>query len=555
MSLAIVASKALLGAVCIPVYVEVHISSGLPSFSVVGLPDAGVRESRERVRSAILNSGFSFPVGRVTVNLAPADLPKQSGRFDLPIAIGILIASGQINLLNGQSINNDGISSINSGNVSNINNINSDSNGAHNIDISNYIIAGELSLTGALMPVQGALIIALSMADDLSVSDSSTHKLNKKICFTTINTQAQNACAQNLILPIENASIAANVDNINVFQAQTLLEVANHLAGFDLLSKSKAAPILNETNNELCFSQVYGQESACRSMYIAASGGHSILLSGPPGSGKSMLAQRLPTILPPLNKLQALGVAAMHNLKSNYLKTFSDGPPFRTPHHSSTKAALVGGGIKINPGEISLANHGVLFLDELPHFNKDVLESLREPLEVGKITISRASATVVYDADFQLVAAMNPCPCGWLGHAVKTCNCTTESIYKYRNRISGPLLDRIDLQVSMHANKAGWLHAKPNPTSLELRRTTEKIQKIQKHRQGCLNAKLNAGQIKQYCKLDKESEQQLSMAMNKWGWSSRVVHKTIRVARTIADMNSHTNIEYADISEAMGYRN
>lgn len=500
MSLAIVASKALLGSTAIPVYVEVHISSGLPNFNIVGLPDAGVRESRERVRSAILNSGYDFPAGRVTVNLAPADLPKQSGRFDLPIALGILIASGQINLLRLDI----------------------------DADISSYIIAGELSLTGAIMPVQGALLIALSMTNDNVV--------------------------RNLILPNSDAGMAANVDSLCVYQANTLQDVANHFNGIKSLKIATLKPIISENTSGLCMSQVHGQELACRAIKLAASGGHSILLSGPPGSGKSMLAQRLPTILPPLTKMQALTVAAIHNLKSRQSNTFSNVVPFRAPHHSSTKAALVGGGAKISPGEITMANNGVLFLDEIPHFNRDVLDALREPLETNKVTISRASATVTYDANFKLIAAMNPCPCGWLGHALKPCVCTNEAILKYKNKISGPLLDRIDIQVNMVANTSSWMNAKPNERSLDIKEQVIQAQTLQMQRQNCLNANLQPNQLKQFCTLDKESENELGMAMNKWGWSSRVIHKTIRLARTIADLNQQKNIRHQDISEAIGYR-
>ncbi|NYT85897.1 YifB family Mg chelatase-like AAA ATPase [Pollutimonas harenae] len=500
MSLAVLASRALCGLQALPVRVEVHMAPGLPAFHVVGLPDAGVRESRERVRSAILSSGFEFPAGRLTVNLAPADLPKESGRFDLPIALGILLASGQV----AEALANEA-----------------------GRQLHDYVFAGELSLTGAVTSVAAPLAIALAVA--------------------------RSHPGAILVLPAGSADHAALVPGLTVLSAGSLLDVALHVSGVRALLPAQPSPLCPGEGSEPCLSEVRGQALARRVLEIAAAGGHSLLMSGPPGTGKSMLAHRLPGLLPRLEPGQALEASALASLNGQP-PMFTDRPPFRSPHHSASVPALVGGGAYPRPGEISLAHQGVLFLDELPEFQRRVLESLREPLETGCVTIARASRTLTFPANFQLVAAMNPCPCGWLGHKKKSCRCTPDRIEAYRSRLSGPLLDRVDLQISLPGAEANWIDLPEGEDSSTVRLRVLQCRTRQQQRQCDTNARLSVAEIGIHCRLDDESTALLARAMQRWNWSARVVHRILRVSRTLADMSGADQIGATHIAEAVQYR-
>jgi magnesium chelatase family protein len=459
------------------------------------LPEAEVKESKDRVRAALQTSQFEFPARRITVNLAPADLPKESGRYDLPIALGILAASGQIP--------------------------------AKALD--HYEIAGELALTGELRPVRGALAMAVNLMH---------------------NRQSPRA----FILPQSSASEAALVRDAVILPASSLLEVCAHLSGHTELVRLQC-----DGQSSVCsypdFSEVKGQSMPKRALEIAAAGGHSVLMSGPPGTGKSMLAARFPGILPAMTEQEALESAAIQSLNSSFRAEVWGRRPFRSPHHTASGVALVGGGGIPRPGEISLAHHGVLFLDELPEFDRKVLEVLREPLESGHITISRAARQADFPARFQLIAAMNPCPCGYLGHHNNKCRCTPDQVARYRAKISGPLLDRIDLHIEVPALKEDELTTKAGGEASELvRQRVEQARAKQLERQGKANDLLGSKEIEQFCAADEAGMALLKQAISKLNLSARAYHRILKVARSIADLTSETSIKPAHIAEAIQYR-
>ncbi|MGE5241819.1 MAG: YifB family Mg chelatase-like AAA ATPase [Bacteroidota bacterium] len=495
MSLAVVHTRAQIGMDAPPVTVEVHLANGLPSLSIVGLPETAVKESKDRVRAALQNARFEFPARRITINLAPADLPKEGGRFDLPIAIGILAASGQVS--------------------------------THQLD--RYEFIGELALTGALRPVLGALTVALQTR------------------------QSDRA----LILPVANAAEAALASGADVRAARHLLEVTAHLNNEKPLALQASEIGTAEAAEALDLSDIKGQHRARRALEIAAAGGHSLLMIGPPGAGKTMLAARLPSILPPLTDDEALEAAAIQSLHKRFTPNQWKQRPFRAPHHTASAVALVGGGSHPRPGEISLAHHGVLFLDELPEFDRRVLEVLREPLESGAITISRAARQAEFPARFQLVAAMNPCPCGYHGDPSGRCRCTPDKISQYRARISGPLLDRIDMHIEVPAVPRDVLldrTARVGETSSRVQARVEAARERQCQRSGCNNAVLNNKQIEESCRLDEEGRRLLEQAIDRLGFSARAYHRVLKVARTIADLAAEENILPPHLAEAVQYR-
>ena len=493
MSLAIVHSRAQVGVEAPAVTVEAHLANGLPSLALVGLPETAVKESKDRVRSAILNCAFEFPPRRITLNLAPADLPKDGGRFDLAIALGILAASGQV----------------------------------PSSALEPLECLGELALSGAIRPVQGVLPAAL----------------------------AARAAGRTLVVPKANAEEASLASGLTVIAVEHLLEVAAHLNGQTPIAPYEAQGLLRHVLPYPDLAEVQGQIAAKRALLVAAAGSHNLLFTGPPGTGKTLLASRLPGLLPPLDEQEALEVAAIHSVASHVPLSAWPQRPFRTPHHSASGPALVGGGSRPQPGEITLAHHGVLFLDELPEFDRKVLEVLREPLESGQIVIARARDKVRFPARFQLVAAMNPCPCGHLGDPSGRCRCSSEQIQRYRSKLSGPLLDRIDLHLSV-PRETTRLHAdaEPGPSSAELAKQVAQARQQQLARQGCANAHLDLNGVQQHCSLQGEDRPWLENACERLGLSLRAAHRVLKVARTLADLDKAVHIKRSHLAEALQYR-
>ena len=491
MSFAQVYTRSVVGLNAPSVMVEVHLSQGLPAVTMVGLPEAAVRESKDRVRSAIINSGFQFPNRRLTINLAPADLPKDGARLDLPIAIGILAASGQID----ETV------------------------------LAQYEFIGELALNGDLRGIAGALAVSRALKAD----------------------------QRTLIVPKDNADEAVKVDGVKVLQADTLKAVCQHLMNEQPLSQAEHKTCYQSANYQLDLADVKGQHQARRALEIAAAGGHSLLFCGSPGTGKTLMASRLPTILPPLNDHEALEVASIYSIANS---DYDYGTrPFRQVHHTTSAVALVGGGSSPKPGEITLANRGVLFLDEIPEFDRKVLEVLRQPIENKEIVISRANSQVRFPANFQLVAAMNPCPCGYYGDKSGRCQCRPEQIKRYQEKLSGPLLDRIDLHITVPALPASDLQsAQRGESSAAVRERVIKAYQRQQARQGKANNELSPSELDQFAPLGDAESRILAMAQSRLNLSARGYHRVLRVARTIADLAGSEAIQTPHLTEALSYR-
>jgi len=494
MSLAIVYSRASSGMTAPLVTVEAHLSNGMAGLNIVGLPEAAVKESKDRVRSALMNTHFEFPIRRITINLAPADLPKEGGRFDLPIALGILAASGQI----------------------------------PRDKLAEYEFTGELALSGELRGIRGVLPVVLGV----------------------------HSSGRSLIVPQQNASEAALVQHAKVLSARHLLDVCSHLQGIRSLLPCVPEVLSVPEKGTSDLADVKGQPHAKRALEIAAAGRHSLLYMGPPGTGKTMLASRLPSILPPISDQEALEVAAVVSVSnSGFDPKKWKCIPFRSPHHSSSSVALVGGGRPPRPGEISLAHHGVLFLDELPEFTRHVLECLREPLESGQITISRAAFQTVFPAHFQFIASMNPCPCGYAGSLTDSCHCTKEQIKRYMGKLSGPLLDRIDMHVEVARLAPESLTNQAAEERSEIvRERVIQAREYQYQRQGKYNTVLTVPELDHYANIEREAQQLLNQVMKKFNLSARVYHRIIKVARTIADLEGSATISEQFLGEALNYR-
>ncbi len=493
MSLAIVYSRARVGMDAPLVTVEVHLSNGLPSLSIVGLPETAVKESKDRVRSAILNSQFDFPARRITINLAPADLPKEGGRFDLPIALGILAASRQV----------------------------------PDNELQHYEFAGELALSGELRSIQGVLPMTLR-----------THEAQRS-----------------LIIPIANIDEALLVRDARVLAGEHLLTITGHLTRSRPLEYETAGTPATPELPLPDLADVRGQHHARRALEVAAAGGHNLLMLGPPGTGKSLLANRLPGILPEMSEAEALEVAAIASASGKPVDTRHwKCRSFRAPHHTASAVALCGGGSNPAPGEISLAHHGVLFLDELPEFDRRVLEVLREPLESGHIMISRAARHTEFPARFQLVAAMNPCPCGYLGDPSGRCHCNIDQIERYRRKISGPLLDRIDMHIEVPRLSFSELEGPAGESSAAVRARVVAARDRQTQRSHTLNSQLDSRQLDDYCNLQTADRRLLQQAMERLQLSARAYHRILKVARTIADMEGAEDIITKHLSEAVNYR-
>ncbi|KJV39834.1 YifB family Mg chelatase-like AAA ATPase [Acinetobacter brisouii] len=491
MSFAKIYTRGVLGLHAPLIEVEVHVSQGLPSLTIVGLAEAAVRESKDRVRSAIINSGFQFPTKRLTINLAPADLPKDGSRLDLPIALGILIASGQI----------------------------------PDQKTTDYELIGELALDGQLRAVSSTLSIALAC-------QKAQHKL---------------------LLPTDNAHEAAQLQQLDVYAASSLQQVCQHFLEQQPIQVTHPSQNLATSPQLLDLADIKGQLRPRRALEIAAAGGHSILFRGPPGTGKTLLASRLPGILPALDQEDSLTVASIYSV-ANQSYQFGQ-RPFRAPHHTASAIALVGGGSQPKPGEITLAHLGVLFLDELPEFDRKVLEVLRQPLESQEIVISRAARQMTFPAQFQLVAAMNPCPCGYAFNQDSRCQCSAEAIKRYQNRISGPLLDRIDLHIDVPPLSAQDLQTQlPSETSTTVRARVLAAYQFQLSRQGFSNQQLSPQQLEQYAVLSSDSQKMLTLAQQRLNLSARAYHRVLRVARSIADLVQSESISTAHLSEALSYR-